>query len=145
MPGTQLATVLLGLAALGGVSLVAGLVHQNFQNSIRAAAASREQMTHFDERQSRFQAEEWAKLPPNPELWLLPSFANAIDKDLRQQCLDRIAALPDLERQMRGKLAGGFGQHALGYLMDHYLGTASSQQPECGQLERHPPPPLRGR
>ncbi|MBS1826193.1 MAG: hypothetical protein JST93_12795 [Acidobacteria bacterium] len=120
LPAVLPATIVLGLAALGGIVLAAGLMKQNFQNSIRAGAASREQMSGFEERQSQFQAEQWAKLPQHPELWQLLSFTRAINKDLKQQCLAKIAAMPDLEQQIQAMLDSNSGQHALAYLMDDY-------------------------
>ncbi|MBL8179198.1 MAG: hypothetical protein JNK48_31265 [Bryobacterales bacterium] len=120
LPGVLLATAILSLASLGGVATVASLLKNSIQNSIRSAAADSERMTAFEESQSKFQAAEWAKLPENPELWQLIQFTHPFDKELKRQCLEKIAALPELEQKMIALLDTGWAEHSLAYLDDHY-------------------------
>lgn len=87
---------------------------------VRAVADAREREAEFRSSQSQWQRDEWAKLPPNPELWQLIQFVGGFDDDLRRECHARIAALPDLEARMAALLGTGWAEHALRYLADVY-------------------------
>lgn len=119
-PGLILCSVVLSLASLVGIATVGSLLKESFENSIRSAQAESERMTAFEESQSKFQAAEWAKLPEHPELWQLIQFTHPFDKELKRQCLEKIAALPDLEQKMIALLDTGWADHSLAYLTDHY-------------------------
>jgi len=119
-PGLFLSAAVLALSSLGGLTAVGALLKQNFENSIRAATADQERMTAFEESQSKFQAAEWAKLPENPELWQLIQFTHPFDKELKRKCLEKIAALPELEQKTIDLLGTGWADHALAYIDDHY-------------------------
>ncbi len=119
-PGLTFSAVVLSLASAGGIAIVGSLVMQSVENSIRSAQAESQRMTAFEESQAKFQAAEWAKLPENPELWQLIQFTHSFDKEVKRQCLEKIAALPGLEQKMIALLDTGWADHSLAYLTDHY-------------------------
>ncbi|MBL8220894.1 MAG: hypothetical protein JNL62_16805 [Bryobacterales bacterium] len=120
LPGLVLSACVLSIGSLAGLTLIGSGFAQSIQNSIRAATAGRESMTAFEKSQSRFQADEWAKLPENPALWQLIQFTHPFDPELKRKCLEKIAALPELEQKTIDLLGTGWAEHSLAYLDDHY-------------------------
>lgn len=122
LPGMVLSTSLLSIGCLCGLTIVAAESKQYFVNAAATVTADRDRMTAFEESQSKWQAEEWAKLPENPALWQLIQFTHPFNKEVKQQCLAKIAALPNLEQEIIQLLGTGWAEHALPYLVDHYSG-----------------------
>ena len=112
--------VLVGVNACVGYGVLLALWMQMERNSMRAAQAEVVRQNEFETSQAEWQRGEWAKLPANAELWQLIQFAHAFAPEVKTQCLQRIAQLPELEHDMQALLGTGWAQHALAYLDDHY-------------------------
>jgi hypothetical protein len=106
-------------AGIGYAMLFALWVHAE-RNRMRAAQADVVQQSEFAIRQAEWQRGEWAKLPANAELWQLIQFTHAFAPEVKAQCLERIAQLPGLEKEMQALLGTGWAEHSLRYLEDHY-------------------------
>lgn len=122
LPGMIVSTAVLSIGCLCGMTLVGAEMKRYVVNSAAVALADQNRMTAFEESQSKWQAEEWAKLPENPALWQLIQFTHPFNKEVKQQCLAKIAALPDLEQEIIKLLGTGWAEHSLPYLVDHYPG-----------------------
>jgi hypothetical protein len=110
----------LALPALGGWGILVALVVQSQVNTVRRAAADAERLDTFEREQAAFDAGEWAKLPPDAELWQLIPYTHSRNENVRRECRERIAARPDLEADMIELLGTGWAEHALAYLRDAY-------------------------
>jgi hypothetical protein len=120
------AAMTLGILSLGGYSLVASMAWEHHKNAFAAVQADRERMTAFEERQAAWQLAEWAKLPPEPELWQCIQFTHAFHPAVRRACHERIAAIPDLDQQMQRLLGSGWAEHALAYIEQYYPRSRAS-------------------
>lgn len=119
-PGLAVSGLVLSMGSVGGLAVVGGLLKEEIANSIRVAAADADRMDSFQISQAAFDAGEWAKLPEQPELWQLIQFTHSFNKDVQKQCLEKIAALPDLEQKMIALLGTGWADHSLRYLNEYY-------------------------
>ncbi|MBS1826194.1 MAG: hypothetical protein JST93_12800 [Acidobacteria bacterium] len=134
LPGMMLSSAVLSLACLGGITMVAAECKQYFVNAAATVTADRDRISAFEESQSKWQAEEWAKLPENPALWQLIQFTHPFNKEVKQQCLTKIAALPNLEQEIVKLLGTGWAEHALPYLVDHYTGRFAPFAPAYAEF-----------
>lgn len=128
LPARMFSTSLLAIACLCGLVLIAGQFLPYFHGIARLFAV-RGSMSSFDESEIPFQAEEWAKLPDNPALWQLIQFTHSMNKEVKQKCLAKIAALPNLEQEVINILGTGWAEHALPYLVDDYPGPFAPLAP----------------
>lgn len=124
IPG-GLALGITGLALVGlhsgiGYAMLFALWLHIEGNRASAARADVVRQSEFEASQAEWQRGEWAKLPANAELWQLIQFTNAFAPEVKEQCLARIAHLPELEHEMQALLATGWAEHALSYLEQHY-------------------------
>ncbi|MCB9876597.1 MAG: hypothetical protein H6835_03255 [Planctomycetes bacterium] len=136
-PDTAAAAVGMWLvAAVGGaayaVLAVAWMQLQaQRQRSIQKAL---ERDREYADEQAKWQRDEWAKLPAEPALWQLIQFEHSRDPGVQQACLDKIAALPDLDGEMQKLLGTGWGEHALDYIRRHYPHSRASLAPALSAL-----------
>ncbi len=112
--------VLVGAHAGIGYAMLFALWVQNERNRLRTAQADVERQGEFEMKQAAWQRGEWAKLPANAELWQLIQFTHAFAPEVKAQCLERIANLPELEKEVQAMLGTGWAEHSLRYLEDHY-------------------------
>ena len=112
--------VLVGVHAGIGYAMLLALWVQVERNRMRAAQAEVVQQSEFVTKQAAWQRGEWAKLPANAELWQLIQFSHAFAPEVKAQCLERIANLPELEKEVQALLGTGWAEHSLRYLEDHY-------------------------
>ena len=114
------AGVPLGLVGLSGWLLVLGLVLAQQRAALRRAGEAVERQSEFEKERAAWDRGEFAKVPANPELWQLIPFPHSPAKDVQAACLQRIAALPELERETIELLGTGWAEHALHWLRDFY-------------------------
>ncbi|MEZ6038137.1 MAG: hypothetical protein R3F29_11685 [Planctomycetota bacterium] len=136
-PGTVAAAVGMWLvAAVGGaayaVMAVAWMQLQAARQ--RSAQKARDREDEFRSEQAQWQREQWAKLPEQPALWQLIQFEHSFDLQVQQACLDKIAALPDLDGEMQKLLGTGWGEHALDYIRKHYPHSRAPLAPALSEL-----------
>ncbi len=112
--------VLVGATAAVGYGLLLALFGQSVRNEAIAARDEVDRLSAFERTQSEYQRAEWAKLPADAELWQLIQFAYAFPPEVRAQCRERIAALPDPTAAMDGLLRSGWAPHALRYLAEAF-------------------------
>lgn len=112
--------IVLGLAGLGGWGVVAMMAVGAAANAARQAEADAQRMGQFEREQSAFQAAEWAKLPPNPELWQVIHFVYGVNPEVQAACRASIAARPALEAEMIALLGTGWAKHGADYIADFY-------------------------
>lgn len=112
--------VLALLPALFGYGLLLVLFVRAQKRQIARAQAEVSRQSEFESSQAAWQRGEWAKLPANAELWQLIQFTHSFDPEVKAQCHQRIAALPDLPAAMQELLGTGWAEHALSYLRDFY-------------------------
>lgn len=85
---------------------------------LRRASASREP-SEWEIGQAEFQRKEWAKAAPTTVATLLP-FCRSLAPDVRAECLQKLAAHPDLDAELGTGLARRDEFDALHYLVHHY-------------------------
>ena len=124
-PAGAAALGITGLALVGvhagiGYAMLFALWVQVERNRMRAAQAEVVQQSEFVTKQAEWQRGEWAKLPANAELWQLIQFTHAFAPEVKAQCLERIANLSELEKEVQAMLGTGWAEHSLRYLADHY-------------------------
>ncbi len=128
----------LGPLVVGGVGcfVVLQFFAQQARNAAAQASADAERMDRFEREQSEFQRSEWAKLPPQPELWQLIQFTHAMAPEVRAEARAKLAALPDLEGAMRDLLGTGWAKHAIDTLRDAYPLSLAPLLPALAPLYR---------
>lgn len=109
--------VVVGAGAVGGYLGVLCLWLEQVRNRARARAHEAVRQDDFETRQSAFQRGEYAKLPAEPELWQLLQFVRSLAKDVRDDAQARVAARPELVKELTAMLESKSSDLALDYLM----------------------------
>jgi hypothetical protein len=149
VPGSRLVQsaggVVVALVGLGGWLVVGAFWLQTQRNAIRKAEAESQRMSDFEKERAAYDQGEFSKLPADAGLWQLIQFSHSFHPEVRRQCHERIAARPDLERDMIELLGTGWAPHAQHYLRDFYplphkglapaIGTFLDQ--ECARWEKN--------
>lgn len=127
------AVLVVGVAAIGYGMLIA-LFMQQQRNAIASARADVARQSDFEARQAEWQLGEWSKVPADAPLWRLVQFTHVFHPDVKRECLERIAALPDLDRAMTETLETGWAEESLAFLRDHYPRSRAALAPALARF-----------
>lgn len=141
-PGAQWGGVALAsVGALVGYGLLVAWFGQSMRNAARVAEADAARMSEFEEKQAAFQLGEWKTVPADAPLWRLVQFTHSFHPDVKRECLERIAAFPDIDQAMSAVLTStGWADEALGCIRDHYPRSRAALAPALtAYLEKEAP------
>lgn len=132
-PGASISAAFLSIACLCGIVLIGGEFLPYFRGYAHLFTA-RGSMSTAEKSALESEADAFAKLPANPALYQLIGFTHAANKEVQRQSLAKIAALPNLEKELIKILGTPWADLTLRYLADHYSGPVAPLAPAYSEF-----------